>query len=139
MTRPPFRSISAPLDVDDATLAKVADKMGVPTLVSPTSPVAADTVQTPPMHALAPTTEPTRAKPNLRSKRPPAVPRPEKPLIDKLTIELPGYLVDAVKRRALDQRSTARHVILLALRDAGFQVEAGDLIPDGRRTRPDAA
>lgn len=138
MTRPPFRSISAPLDVDDAALAKVADKMGVPTLVPPAPPVGADHGPKPPTPS-ALSTPSAAAKSVVRPKRAAPAARPARPLIDKLTIELPGYLVDAVKRRALDQRSTARHVILLALRDAGFQVEAEDLIPDGRRSRPDAA
>lgn len=55
--------------------------------------------------------------------------------LEKLTIEVPGYLADAVRRAALDRRSTVRHVVLAALRADGFEIAEVDMIADGRRTR----
>ena len=43
----------------------------------------------------------------------------------KLTVRIPGYLVDALKAKALDQRTTVRHLVLLALQKDGYTVEAG--------------
>ena len=56
-------------------------------------------------------------------------------LIRQLTIELPNYLMDALRRSALDERTTVRHVVMLALQRKGFKVEESDLVPDGRRQR----
>jgi len=56
--------------------------------------------------------------------------------LEKLTIELPAYLTDAMKRAALDRRTSVRHLVMLALKKSGFEIAACDLIPDGRRTRP---
>jgi hypothetical protein len=52
---------------------------------------------------------------------------------EKLTTRLPGYLVDAMKVRALEQRSTVKHIMLRALKDAGFAVAEEDLAPDARK------
>jgi hypothetical protein len=54
--------------------------------------------------------------------------------LEKLTVELPGYLIDAIKRDALDRHATARHVLMLALQSAGFAIDPVDLVQDARRT-----
>ncbi len=64
-----------------------------------------------------------------------SAPRPMRAKQEKLTLEVPGYLADELKRRALDQRTTVRHAVMLALQQAGFEVADADLVPDGRRTR----
>lgn len=104
---PAFRSIGAPLDVDDAALDRLNAKLGVPTMTRPTA-----TARTPADRHEAP-----RAP------------------LEKLTIELPGYLMDALRRTALDGRTTVRHVVMLALKANGFAVAEADIIPDGRRQR----
>lgn len=117
MTEKPnkFRPIAVPLDVDDAALDRVNSQLGVPVLTKP----AANKVAAP------------RAIEDI-----PAV--PDRPALEKLTIELPRYLADAVRRAAVEQRTTARHLVMLALRKDGFQVEDSDLVPDGRRARSKA-
>lgn len=55
--------------------------------------------------------------------------------LEKLTIEIPIYLSDAIKREALDRRTTARHVVMTALKAQGFDVQEADLVADGRRAR----
>ncbi len=54
---------------------------------------------------------------------------------EKLTIEVPGYLMDALRRDAVAGRTTVRHKVMLALRAAGFEIADADMIPDGRRSR----
>lgn len=114
MTEKPnkFRPIAVPLDVDDAALDRVNTQLGVPTLTKP----AANAVAVPRAVAEVPA-------------------MPERAAIEKLTIELPRYLADALRRAAVEQRTTARHLVMLALRKDGFEVQETDLVPDGRRAR----
>ena len=60
---------------------------------------------------------------------------PDRRALEKLTVELPGYLMDAIKRDAIDRHTTARHVVLLALQSAGFTVEPADLVPYAPRRK----
>lgn len=110
---PSFRSIAAPLDVDDAALDRINERLGVPTLSKPPasqkSSEAADTDSEEMAGARA--------------------------AMEKLTIEMPAYLVDAMKRVALDRRTTVRHVVLAAIRASGFEIADADMVTDGRRTR----
>ncbi|MEQ1670933.1 MAG: hypothetical protein ABL893_08755 [Hyphomicrobium sp.] len=116
---PSFRSIAAPLDVDDAALDRINTQLGVPTLMKPVA------------HA-----KPER-KPKPASPAPMAV-EDVRAALEKLTIEVPSYLADAMKREALDKRMSVRHVVMLALKKSGFEIAACDLVPDGRRTRAKA-
>jgi hypothetical protein len=132
--RPAFRDIAPPLDVDDGALKKLADHMNVPVLRTPEARPAVHRQETP---QDAPTPEP--ASPPPKAKDPPAAkktaiaPAPRRTGIESLTIELPAYLIDAIKRDALDHRSSARYVVMLALQKAGFKIDEADLVPDGRR------
>ena len=108
-----FRSIAEPLDVDDAALDRLNGELGVPTL---THPVA-------------------NARRSKSREALPAKAAPVRSPLEKLTIELPSYLMDALRRSALDERTTVRHVVMLALQKKGFRVEKSDLVPDGRRQR----
>lgn len=107
-----FRPIAVPLDVDDAALDRVNIRLGVPTLTKPAANSVATKQAEPAVHAA-----------------------PERVALEKLTIELPSYLADALRRAAVERRTTARHLVMLALRKDGFQVEDSDLVPDGRRVR----
>jgi len=106
-----FRPIAIPLDVDDAALDRVNAQLGVPTLTKPAAKPATPKFAIPEAPA-----SPDRA-------------------LEKLTIELPRYLADALRRAAVERRTTARHLVMLALRTDGFAVEDRDLVPDGRRAR----
>ncbi|MDX2265912.1 MAG: hypothetical protein NW215_13205 [Hyphomicrobiales bacterium] len=113
---PSFRSIGAPLDVDDAALDRLNTQLGVPTL---TKPVAN-----------------TKPEPKTKSAPPAPIAADEgRATLEKLTLEVPAYLADAMKRQALDARTSVRHVVMLALKKSGFEIAPGDLVPDGRRTR----
>jgi hypothetical protein len=134
--RPSFRNIAPPLDVDDGALARLADQMGVPTLVkSGAQTLAVGQEARQDSAKPAPRPSPTQKAPDSpRAKKPAAAAAPRAAL-EKLTVELPGYLMDAIKRDALERRTTARHVVMLALQAMGFRIEDADLIPDARRTR----
>lgn len=101
MSKPNFRPI-APLDVDDRALESVNDRLGVPTMVRP----PAKGVST----ASRPAVSPPRRQ-------------------QKLTVRVPEYLVDALKRDALDQKTTVRQLVLLAMQKSGYKIEAADLLP----------
>jgi hypothetical protein len=105
MTKPNFRPIS-PLDVDDDALERVNQRLGVPTMVRPVSKASQTDGAT-------------------ASRQPVAPPRRQQ----KLTVRIPGYLVDALKQKALDQRTTVRNLVLLALQKDGYTVEPADLLP----------
>jgi hypothetical protein len=135
--RPSFRDIAPPLDVDDGALAKLNDQMGVPTLVKPAAKPAANRSEAP---QDAPGPEP-RPAPAPRQTDPPAVNRtaptadPDRNTLEKLTVELPHYLMKAIKLDAVARDTTARHVVLLALQSAGFTVEPADLVPYAPRRK----
>jgi hypothetical protein len=135
--RPSFRDIAPPLDVDDGALAALADQMGVPTLVKPAAKPAANRSEAP---QDAPGPEPRPSPAPAAKDSPPAretVPGPalDRRALEKLTVELPGYLMDAIKQDALNRHTTARHVVLMALQSAGFQVEPADLVPYAPRRK----
>lgn len=109
---PSFRQIASPLDIPDSDLHSFAEKAGVPTLHK-NEPV-------PVMETLA-------IKPQVR---PAAKSDDAKP--DKITLELPAYLALAVKRTAVDEGSTLRHIIIKGLQRLGFTVRPEDLVPDNR-------
>ena len=54
-------------------------------------------------------------------------PRAEEP---NLTVRLPDYVQQAVRMRAVSERTTVRLVILRALRGAGFEIDDGDMTDD---------
>ena len=112
MTKPNFRPIQ-PLDANDAELDRVNERLGVPTMVRPTPKSLPVSQATSMARAVRIATPPRRQ--------------------EKLTTRLPGYLVDAMKVTALERRTTVRHILLLALKDAGFPIEAEDLSPDARK------
>jgi hypothetical protein len=136
MSRPPaFRQIAAPLDVDDEALGRVADQMGVPKLVKPSPPPLPEgrqPLQNAPIDAAAaPSAPEVQIAPRVKKRTAASIVKCA--ALEKLTLEVPGYLIDAIKRDALDQRSTARHVVMLALQKAGFKIDETDMMPDGRR------
>lgn len=110
---PAFRSISRPLDVADADLDRINDTLGVPTLSRPKPAPTAKTT-------------PTATPPS------PSEPRAT---VEKLTVEAPPYLMDALRRDAVEKRVSMRHIVLLALQRAGYDIAHADLVPDGRRSK----
>lgn len=136
-TAPNFRPITTPLDVPDDALDRINDQLGVPTMVPAPKPSS----KSPENGTVDAATAPVSGHPSGKEK---TAPRSKKSApasmasrgpVEKLTIELPGYLTDALKRDALDRRTTVRHVVMLGLQALGLEIEAADLVPDARRTR----
>jgi len=105
MSKPVFRPI-APLDVDDRQLEQVNERLGVPVMVRPASAFLHRDGATASRHAVTP------------SRRQ-----------QKLTVRIPTDVIDALKRQALDQRTTVRQLVLLALQKDGHEILAADLLP----------
>lgn len=53
----------------------------------------------------------------------------------RMSLDLPAYVFDDIRRRALDTNCSARYVILKALRSAGVHIKDDDMAIDGRRDR----
>lgn len=116
MSKPLFRPI-APLEVDDSALDALNDRLGVPTMVpAPKSPAAS--------HA----STSRSVSPAPQSDTPALSPH------EKLTAELPVYLLDALRLEAAKQRVSVRHIVMLALQKAGYAIETRDMVPDARRS-----
>lgn len=131
MNRPVFRQVTGPLDVNDEELARIDQALGVPELVK--SP--------PPMPSIAknlreeasnpePSPSPTRKTPT--AKKSALASRPVLPTV-KLSVEVPGYVSDALNVKAAQERSTVRHIVMQSLSDSGIDIDPADLVPDGRR------
>ena len=141
---PQFRRVAAaPLDASDEELIRLSDDLGVPTLVKPEAkvrPAPAPKINaTPPKlteekisRGAGRVTAPKRQERSSDEKKSPAwsAPRTE---VERFSIEIPRYIGDQVRRKAFEQRCTARFVVLQVLKEAGFDIEERDLSPDGRR------
>jgi hypothetical protein len=130
--RPTFRPITAPLDVDDAALSRLNDQLGVPSLVKspPERPaIAPEAAQDSPKQETRPS--PSRTAPDAPRTKKPAI--QELGPVEKLSVELPGYLTDAMRRHAAEHRTSVRHIVMRGLAALGFEIASGDLVPDARR------
>lgn len=129
---PVFRPIG-PLEVPDDALNALSESLGVPNLVRPSpAPVAKSPVAPASESAVSP---PAPAEPVIRAPAAGDAPVP----VEKLTIEIPGYLAQALRRDCAEKRVTNRYLVLLGLRAIGYAVEEADLVPDLRRPRHKSA
>jgi hypothetical protein len=64
----------------------------------------------------------------------PAIPRKSRS-VQRVPVELPYYAFEELKRRALESRCSARHIIMKALRGYGIRIDDEDMPEDGRRIR----
>ena len=55
--------------------------------------------------------------------------------MQKVNFEAPDYLSTELKIDAAEKNTSVRHVIMLALKKAGFTIKDIDMIEDGRRLR----
>ncbi len=63
------------------------------------------------------------------------------PIVDPATevgkrnsIDVPISLAEELRRRAFEERASARHFILTGLKAIGFNVRDSELVPDARRS-----
>ena len=143
-TAPKFRQVQArPIDVSDDELLKFSGEMGVPTLVKadpvdtmPPAPQLKSAAATPPVASALPGDRPSKSKPRTDKKAKQPVIEPEEQASERLTLDVPLYVADQIRRRVYEQRCSARYIVLSALKKAGFDVESRDLVPNLRRSRP---
>ena len=112
MNKPNFRPIQQPLAVPDAALERLNDRMGVPVMTRPDT-TRSDIAQSP--RPMPKTATPARIQ-------------------EKLSVELPTYLMDAMKQEALTRKVSVRHLVMIALKGLGLEIEPEDLVPDARRS-----
>ena len=139
---PRFRQVSAqPIAASDEELLSFGREIGVPTLVKPVeqtaespAPVTEKSLELAPETASAtskaPVTSRSRAE---KTPKAPAIERTD--FSEKITIDIPAYVAEQVRRRAFEERSSARYVVLLGLKKLGIEVDNADLVPNFRRTR----
>ena len=145
---PVFRPISAPLDVPDEALNALGDRLGVPTMVKPEQPPAPIPAAAPaPTPAARYGAQPAVATPVAAVQSPAALKAAEAPAHsqiegpspqEKLTIELPAYLAQALRRDCAERRLTQRYLVLQGLQAIGYAIEPADLVPDHRRPKAKA-
>jgi hypothetical protein len=125
-TKPALRSLA--LDQTAKIVEQHAKEQGIKTLV-PTGEVAPEVIA-PPKVEPAPQAE--LPQPRRRGKGS-ATPVQAQSPVRRMAVDLPVYLISAIRKRAAEDETTIRYVITRALRKDGFPVESRDLIEDGRR------
>jgi hypothetical protein len=141
---PKFRSVAAtPLDVSDDEIMQFSDDLGIPALVKPEPKVSEAPApkidagaQISPVEKLSPSGG-ISAPPALKS-RPHAeniAPAPDilEEDSERVSIEMPVYVADQLRRRSFEERSSKRYYILKALKAFGFEIHDSDIMTDGRR------
>lgn len=111
--------VIAPIDFDAATRAvdKFSADRKIPSMVYPAEEKGRGVVETAPTPSVALATASRRK------------------VIQRIPVEMPDYVFDEIKQRALASRCSARHIILKALRSAGIHIADEDMPEDGRRLR----
>lgn len=109
-----------PIDFDVATRAvdKFSQERKIPSMVV-TAPAEKDRGSSP----LPVASEPAPSETHKRRS------------VQRIPVELPDYAFQDLKRRALDNRCSARHLIMRALRAYGIHIDDEDMPEDGRRLR----
>jgi hypothetical protein len=138
---PRFRQVSAqPIVASDEELLRLSGELGMPTLkpVEQAAEPPAPAVENIPEHVSETAAAASKAPVASRSR---AQKTPKAPAIEptdaseKITIDIPAYVAEQVRRRAFEERSSARYVVLLGLKKLGIEVDSADLVPNFRRTR----
>jgi hypothetical protein len=122
-----------PLDIDDDALDRVIDGLRMPQLMAPEAePVApAAAAGAVPAPQVPPAPEALQEEATAHQEEP--VFEPLKTDTERLTVEIPLYVGDQIRRRAFENRYSTRYIILSALKANGFDVKTEDLNPNRRR------
>lgn len=115
-----------PLDIKriKAAVTEVAKDNNVPSLAFPSAGEGSDVGSV--MESAEPPAPDVVARPKVVRKSAPAA-------VKRVAVDMPDYLVRAIKKRAMDDDVTIRFVYLTAFRAAGFTVNDADMMEDGRR------
>ena len=126
---PRFRSVAAtPLDVSDDELIELSDDLGIPALVRPEVRMP----ETPAPQAAAPTPAPKLKKRATSQKAVPSVDPVTGPS-RRVSIDIPDQVAEQLRKRAFEERATARYFLLAGLKAIGFDIPDTELVRDARR------
>lgn len=125
--KPTFQSVE--IDLIDQRLESQAAEKGIPTLVAPKpeTVVSAEPVRVRPQQ---PERTSRRARATVSASQ--ATPRSR---MKTVNLEVPDYAWIAIKMRAAQEMTSARHLIMMALKASGIEINDVDMIEDGRRHR----
>lgn len=132
VSKPTFKPID--LKKMQSVVDEFSAEKNVPALSFPAvAPVAAVPVPAPaPVEeGSAPPAEASEPKPVAKRVRKSSQPAP----VRRLAAELPDYLFTAISKKAAEEGTTKRYIILDALRAHGFSVNDIDFSEDGRRVQ----
>jgi hypothetical protein len=141
-----FKPFEAPNEqVADAEIENFAAERGVPTLVREAPPAETEADDMPEFQDLSEMTdamgagdEEAPAEPARRGKKAKAVPGRQpipRSQMQRVTIELPRYVVNQLKTRGLKQNCSVRAVIMKSLKANGIPIDPADMVDDARRTK----
>lgn len=125
-TKPALRNLA--LDQTARIVEQHAKDNNIKTLVL-TGEAATETVAIPKLEQVAPADHQQARR---RGKGSATAAQTQSP-VRRMAVDLPVYLISAIRKRAAEDETTIRYLITRALRKDGFSVESRDLIEDGRR------
>ena len=118
--------------LEDQLLEDLAAKKGIGRLQSPGETARTGASRTAAAASLPPTA-------TLAAPAAPAAPQTPAPTprsrVRSMNLELPDYVMRALKEMALRDDCSVRHVIMRALAREGILIQPADMIADGRRLR----
>ncbi|WP_423415889.1 hypothetical protein RLW55_06090 [Hyphomicrobium sp. B1] len=132
VSKPTFKPID--LKKMQSVVDEFSAEKNVPALSFPAvAPVAAVPVPAPARaeEGSAPPAEASEPKPVVKRVRKSSQPAP----VRRLAVELPDYLFTAISKKAAEEGTTKRYIVLEALRAHGFVVNDIDFSEDGRRVQ----
>lgn len=115
----------------------VAKEDNVPSLSFPREEGGATDLSPPQTQEAAPTPAVTAPAPVTDLVQPQRRPRPVRKVApaptERVAVDLPVYLIDAIRKKAAEDNVTRRYLYLKAFRSAGFTIQDVDMMEDGRR------
>lgn len=126
--KPTFQSVE--IDLIDQRLESQAAEKGIPKLVAPKPETVVSAVPVRDERPPQPERTSRRARATVSASQ--ATPRSR---MKTVNLEVPDYAWIAIKMRAAQEMTSARHVIMMALKASGIEINDVDMIEDGRRHR----
>ena len=138
VSKPSFKSIGLDKGASIDDTIKIVDEHAkthnVPKVVFPASAAAVEKVTAPSEAASVTPISDVSGFQGSRRRKGKANPNTDAPSpVKRMAVDLPLYLISAIREKAAKDDITVRYIITRALRKDGFNVESRDLIEDGRR------
>jgi len=115
----------------------VAREDNVPTLSFPSEEGSAPEPSAPQPQLASLESADTAVSPVTELAQPQRRPRPVRKITpaptERVAVDLPVYLIDAIRKKAAEDNVTRRYLYLKAFRSSGFTIQDVDMMEDGRR------